>query len=300
MSNREARRQQSRQSRRSSTSYTSRRGSQGPSRGGGGGGGPSGFFNRPYVLLVAVLVIVLGAIVVFLAVRGDDAESEGLVESLAVARDDLPLDLQDGLKLGSDDAPIKMQQYEDFQCVFCLRYTADQEPGLVEEFVKDGTLQLEFKHFPILGTESVTSAVASTCAAEQNRFWEYHNELFVLQAEEDRFDDATLVGVASDLGLDLDAFETCRADPDTLALVDQHLVEGRAIGITGTPGFVINGRPLGSGSPTTMEGWQALFDQFLETPTPEGGEDASDTETPDAGEEEATATPAEADDAGNP
>ena len=279
MSNRQARRQQSRQSRRGA-SYSSRR-TRAPQPGGGGGGGGGGgsnFFSLPYLIGVVVLAVALGAVVVFLALGGGNSDEDELVASLEQAFVDLPLEMQDGRKIGSDDAPVKMVQYEDFQCPFCLRYTANQEPFLIEEYVKAGLLQIEFKHLPILGTESVAAAIGATCAAEQNRMWEYANRLFTLQARAGqhlgerlnigRFDESALVDVAVDLGLDEAAFATCQASASALDRVAQVRAEARSIGLGGTPSFVINGAPLQAGNPGSDEGWRTVIESFLAVPPP--------------------------------
>ena len=296
MSNRQARRQQSRQSRRGA-SYSSRR-TRAPQPGGGGGGGGGGgsnFFSLPYLIGVVVLAVALGAVVVFLALGGGNSDEDELVASLEQAFVDLPLEMQDGRKIGSDDAPVKMVQYEDFQCPFCLRYTANQEPFLIEEYVKAGLLQIEFKHLPILGQESVTAAVGATCAAEQNRMWEYANRLFTLQAQNGqdrnerlnigRFDESDLLTVAIDLGLDEAAFSTCQSSGAAIELVSQDQAEARAIGFGGTPSYLINGAPLQAGAPASNEGWRTVMNEFLGEDAPTG-EDA-------AGEVEATPTPDE-------
>ena len=197
-----------------------------------------------------------------------------LVEALDDAFDDLPLELQQGLALGDPDAPVTIVQFEDFQCPFCLRYTAEREPFLVDEYVKAGLVRIEFRNFPILGRESALAAIAGVCAGGQNRFWEYANRLFTLQAEAGqssnerlnvgRFAEDELLAVADDLGLDTDEFAECQASEEAIGVVDAHVRDGRQIGITGTPGFVINGRALAGGSPTTDEAWANLIDPLLD------------------------------------
>ena len=220
---------------------------------------------------------------IVLALR-DDGGDDVAVENLSVidqALADLPTEMQNGNKLGSDDAPVKLIQYEDFQCSFCLRYTLNHEPFLVEEFVKPGLLQIEFRHFPVVGIESETAARGAVCAAGQNRLFEYANRLFALQADEGfradqgAFSEAGLIEVASDLGLDTNAFQSCLADPDTLSAVANNLAAARGIGFTGTPSFVINGRPMHSW-PQTNDGWRELIENEIEAVTAEEEADAED------------------------
>jgi protein-disulfide isomerase len=302
MSNRQARREQSRQSRpaRQPGRSPGRQGPRAPS-GGGGGSSPSDFISRPYVIGIGALIVVLAAVLVIFAVNSGGGGDEDAAAALRTAKDELPLDMADGYFLGSADAPLTLTMYEDFQCPFCLRFTAEDEPAIVEEYVKAGKVRIEYQHYAILGAESVRAAVASQCAVEQDKFWEYQNALFTLQADEGqlsseklnagRFSDEKLKEFAGDLGLDTAAFATCLDSADTLATVQQQVTTAQQFGLRGTPSFLINGVPLG-GTPNSLDSWRALLDEQIdavENPSPTV--DASASETPaDSGTPEATAT----------
>ena len=274
MSNRQARRQQSRQARRQASTQRGRS-SGAPRPGGGGGGRGSNFLSWPYLIGVGLLAAALFGVVIFLALRGggdgdggNGAGGNADVAALNAARDDLAGIPQDGNALGAADAPVTLVQYEDFQCPSCLRYTVDYEPFLIEEYVKPGLLRLELRHFPVVGTESTTAARGAVCAAGQDRFWEYANRLFAIQAGDDfradqgAFDEPALTDLAGDLGLDEDAFAACLADPDTLSTVSRNDAAARAIGFRGTPSFTLNGNPL-QGAPGTEDTWRTLIDTAL-------------------------------------
>ncbi|MDE2933373.1 MAG: thioredoxin domain-containing protein [Chloroflexota bacterium] len=303
MSNRQARREQSRQARRQATSYRGGGRSRGSSQGGGdsggsgGGGGGRGanFLSWPFLVGVSLLAAVLLALVIVLALRngGDDGDAAVELSIIDQALADLPIDMQNGTKLGSDDAPVKLVQFEDFQCPHCLTYTLNIEPFLVEEFVKAGLVQIEFRHYPVVGRESVTAAVASECAAEQNRMFEYANRLFAKQAEEDFrpdqgvFTEENLVELAGELGLDTDEFAACQARPDALSPVARGQSAAQAYGFRGTPNFVINDLPV-QAPPQTIEAWREMIEDAIAAVTaedeaePEGaGEDE-----PDAGDDD--------------
>ena len=271
MSNRQARRQQSRQARRQATGQRGRS-SGAPRQSGGGGGRGSNFLSRPYLIGVALFAAALFGVVIFLAVRdgggGNGAANEN-VAALNDARADLEGIPRDGNVLGAADAPVTLVQYEDFQCPHCLRYAAEQEPFLVEEYVRPGLLRIEFRHFPVVGAESTTAARGSVCAAAQDRFWEYANRLFAIQAGEDfrrdggAFGEPALTALAGELGLDEGAFAACLADPATLGAVEDDHAAGREIGFQGTPAFVLNDAPLRQSAPGTEDSWRALIDAAL-------------------------------------
>jgi protein-disulfide isomerase len=295
MSNRQARREQSRQARRQATSYRggrSRDSSQGGGGSGGGGGGRgSNFLSWPFLAGVSLLAAVLLALVIVLALRnGGDDGAELTLSVIDQALEDLPTEMQNGDKLGSDDAPVKMIQYEDFQCPHCLTYTLDIEPFLVEEYVKAGLLQIEFRHLPVVGQESVSAAQGATCAADQNRMFEYANRLFARQAQDgfrpDRgtFSKEALIEVAGGLGLDTEAFDACLGHPDTLSAVAADQAAATAIGFRGTPNFTVNGQPV-QNPPGSTAGWAGLIDAAIEAATPEDEPEAPEDE-PEAPEDE--------------
>ena len=276
MSNRQARREQSRTTR---TSRTTPRGSRppvGPPRrgSGGGGGGGGNPLLQPFNLVVAAVIIgliaVLAGVIMF---GGSESDSDKAAKQLEVAAPKVPLELANGTKLGKDDAPIKLTQYEDFQCPFCLRYTSEDEPVLVEEYVKTGKVQIIYEHFPGLGFESVRAASASQCVADQNLFWKYHNLLFLTQAkagqldgekvQANRFSDDKLKQYAAQVGADPAKYDACVSADTHAQLVQDQQRRARSLGITGTPGFLINGQPIGSGAPSTLDAWRKLLDDAV-------------------------------------
>lgn len=220
------------------------------------------------MLALGAMVVAAIAVIALVIIFGGDDDGTDLAAAMEQSTADLPLDMANGTKLGSDDAPVKLVAFEDFQCPFCLLYTAEQEPEVVNELVKSGKIQLEFRHLPILGAESFNAALASQCAADQDKFWQYHHKLFLVQAEAKqypnertnvgRFSDDNLKKYAGELGLDQAQFNTCYDSREHLDLVTDQQREANSFGITGTPGFLVNGRPLGSGTPQGIEAWREL------------------------------------------
>lgn len=206
------------------------------------------------------------------------------VDALKAAEAALPRSLISGNKLGSDDAPLKMLTFVDFQCPYCLKFAATQEPTIIKEYVETGKLQIIAQMFPILGQESVLAAVGGQCAAAQEKFWDYYDGLYIAQAQlgqvsdeklnVGRFTRESLAGYATGDGIDAAAFADCLADPAMLAAVQDAVNTGRSFGITGTPGFVINGVSHGSGAPASLDDWRQILDDALRAgpaATPTGG-----------------------------
>ncbi len=299
MSNRQARRDQVRQrSNRPAPGTRAASGSRKPSSGGGGG---NGVMSGPFMLIVGAVVVALGIVLaIVILTGGSGGTSSEQVDKLDQASANLPLDLVDGAKVGSEDAPVKVTVFEDFQCRFCLDFTADQEGEVIEQFVKSGELQLEYRHLPLQGAESFAAALASQCAADQNMFWQYHNRLFRIQAENNhstapranvgRFTTESLKDIAADLGLDTAEFNSCFDNQDHLDTITDHERTARSFGISGTPGFLVNGQPLGTGAPTSIDAWRDLIDEVVgisATATAGAGSPTADA----SASPEATATP---------
>ncbi|MGE5596919.1 MAG: DsbA family protein [Hyphomicrobiales bacterium] len=202
------------------------------------------------------------------ASRGADAD--------ALRNLELPGDLSDGYFLGSPDAPVTLTVFEDFQCPHCLRFTLTSEPGIVEEYVRTGKVRFEFRNLPILGNESVLAAFGAECAAAQDRFWEFQQKLFLVQADAGqltdeqvdvgRFAPDKLAAIAEELGLDRAAFETCLRAPETSTAVTGQVRTARDLGLRSTPSFLVNGQPLTQGYPPDIANWRKLLDQAIAPP----------------------------------
>lgn len=305
MSNRQARREQAR------TTRTTRPNKPQQSQrrpGSGGGGGGSSIFSGGFMLVLAGFVVVAVVAVILVVIFGGSGGSSNtdLVAALEKHNADFPTDLAKGNKVGRDDAPVKIVEYEDYQCPFCLKYTANQEGDVINELVKSGKVQLEFRHLPILGNESVASAIASQCAADQDKFWQYHNLLYLTQAKAGqgdveknnvgRFADDKLKQFATDIGLDRTKFDSCFDNRTPLDNILQQQREANSFGITGTPGFLVNGQPLGTGTPNSIDDWKQVVtnvENALATQTAKAGQSPAATTSPSASPA-ATATPTKA------
>lgn len=183
-----------------------------------------------------------------------------------------PADLVDGKSIGKKDAKVVVEMYEDFTCSHCLEFTATSEAGIIENSVKTGLARIEFHYLP-LRQSSVGIMVAAECAANQGKFWQYQQKLFIAQAKADAkpqdqyaaamdtaFNDAALKQYATDVGLDTTKFNDCQANPqDAIAVIQKDLEASTNLGIRGTPGFVINGQYLANGYPANPADWKSLI-----------------------------------------
>jgi len=170
----------------------------------------------------------------------------------------------DPMALGEVDAPVVMLAYSEFQCPFCGKFARDTEPTLVEKYVEEGLLRIEWRDFPYLGPESTTAAQGGRAAAEQGEFWAYHEAMYAdqLPPNSGNLDEDYLAGVAEKIGLDVEEFRADLASQDARDGVARDFQEGQAIGVTGTPAFVINGVPVIGAQPTEV--FESTIEQAAE------------------------------------
>ena len=116
------------------------------------------------------------------------------------------------------------------------------EPKLYKEYVRDGTLRIEWRDFPYRGQESVNAAVAARSAQAQGKFWEYHDLLYENQAS--GYSDENLTSYAKEIGLDMKRFEDDYESARYAGLVQDDFRRGQSIGVNGTPTFLINDQVL--------------------------------------------------------
>lgn len=148
--------------------------------------------------------------------------------------------------LGNPNAPVTIVEFADFQCPFCGRHHTAVAPTIVQEYVETGKANYVYKHLAFLGPESVYAAAAAECAADQGKFWEYHDYLFTHQQGENQgaFTKDKLIAFGKEMNLDSAQFENCVNSDETVDRVRADTEEAQQFGVQSTPTFFVNGTPL--------------------------------------------------------
>jgi len=187
---------------------------------------------------------------------------EGVILPTPTPTPDRDFEKEEVQSRGDPNAPITMVEFSDYQCPFCLRYFQETLPQLLKDYVETGKVYYVFKDFPItqIHPQAIPAAVAARCAGQQDAYWEMHDKLF---EEQSRWNnnpnaDEIFAELAQDIGLDMDAFNACVADPAIVDQVNQNLAEGVAAGVQGTPAFFINGEFISGAQP------YSVFQQTIE------------------------------------
>lgn len=172
---------------------------------------------------------------------------------------------QDDPVRGDKNAPLTLVEFADYQCPFCgatsglneemvsymKKYDPKWEPlgtNLLKDYIDKGKVKLVYKDFAFLddGTEkgeSHLSAMAAHCAGDQGKYWEYHDSLYSHQNGENKgaFSLNNLIKFAQTLKLNTDQFKNCLESNKYLTKVKESTIEGRKLGVNGTPTAFLDG-----------------------------------------------------------
>jgi len=163
---------------------------------------------------------------------------------------------------GTADAPVTLVEFSDFHCPFCKRV----QPTLTQVLEKyPGKVRLLFRHLPLdaLHPQARNAAEASWCAQDQGKFWEFHDLLFA-NAPKAAQDD--LKHYAEQIDLDMKTFESCLSQNTHRDSIQRDIDEVTKLGMSGTPAFFINGRPLSGAQP--LEKFAQVIDEELALAVP--------------------------------
>ncbi len=144
---------------------------------------------------------------------------------------------------GSSDAEVTIIEFGDYQCPNCKKWFLNTKPDIVTDYIETGKANLYFVDLPFLGDDSLPASVATYCADEQGRYWDYHSYLYSNQREIDGgwADRSSLRDYAEILNLEEDIFAECMESGRHDDVVLQNMEMGIANGIKGTPSFIVVG-----------------------------------------------------------
>lgn len=148
--------------------------------------------------------------------------------------------------LGPEGAELTIVEFADFECP----YSKEAAAAVRTASAKYGDrVRVIYRHYPIesIHSSAMLSAQASECAAEQGKFWAYHDKLY-LEAPALRLSD--LVVYAVETGMDSRQFEKCLLDERYKMKVEEDVALARKAVLRGTPTFFFNGSRVDGAIPT--------------------------------------------------
>jgi protein-disulfide isomerase len=194
--------------------------------------------NRPSgrtVILAFAVAIAAAVALVAVALIGRSDSSAPPTATPVVDLTGIP---QDGGVLGSPDAEVTLVEWADPQCPACRAYTEEFFPTVVDEYVRPGTVNTEFRGFPFIGEDSVKAYRFLFAAGEQDKLWDLQEALYRNQGGENDgwvTDDLIRELASAIAGLDVDQLFADAESDDIVAETDGAEAAGQAAGIQGTP-----------------------------------------------------------------
>lgn len=194
----------------------------------------SGISARAETAMLVLAVACAGAVAFATGALGGDATP---------AAGDLPPDVvrltlpPQEMALGSATAPLTMVEFTDYQCPYCRRFQAEVWPKIKSHYIDTGKLRYIARDLPLeIHAAAAPAAEAAHCAGEQGKFWEMHAALLGGAAD---LGDGGIDRRARALGLDMARFDECVARHRYARVIAAHAEQADAVGINGTPGFVV-------------------------------------------------------------
>lgn len=161
--------------------------------------------------------------------------------------------------LGEKKAKVTIVEFSDYECPFCGRFHQQTLPQIRENYIKTGKVKLIYRDFPLgFHAQAQKAAEAAECAGEENKYYEMHDKLFTdgVQGGPESFKK-----FAADIGLNTAKFNDCLDSGKMAAETQKDQSDGAQYGVTGTPGFFINGQLVSGAQPYQV--FQQAIEQAL-------------------------------------
>ena len=199
--------------------------------------------NKQNTFLIPLAIIVAGGFVAAAVYFGTGSSSPTTAtntDNQNVEINLVPVTEKDHI-VGSRNAALVIVEYSDTECPFCKTFQ-----NTMKEIVQtyDGEVAWVYRHFPIaqLHTKAAKESEATECAAElggNQAFWKYLDKIFETTNSNDTLDPSELPKIATAIGLDVIAFNTCLWSGKYAELVKKSVEEAIKAGALGTPYSVI-------------------------------------------------------------
>lgn len=161
-----------------------------------------------------------------------------------------------GFPLGDENAPVTVVEFSSYNCSHCYTFNEDVSKDFISQYVDTGKVFFNYINIPSNNDGSLLAASASYCAADQEKFYDYKDQLFAYAAAPDGFSEENLINYAQTAGLNVDKFQKCLTNKKYANSYVQDVQYANQVNVTGTPTFLINGEKLVSSSeliPTVEE-----------------------------------------------
>jgi protein-disulfide isomerase len=159
------------------------------------------------------------------------AEAENLKRVIAERSEEI-LNDPDAPVGGNPAGDVTLVEFFDYNCPYCRKVA----PTVVELEEADPDLRLVYKEFPILGPGSEFAARAALASRNQGKYLPFHKALMKATAQ---VTEQSVMEIARAVGLDTEQLTADMQAPAIQDAIARNLRLANALGINGTPSFVI-------------------------------------------------------------
>lgn len=221
--------------------------------------------DKFWKITTVVLIVLLGFFLLRGGSNGNSPTGGGVAIGDTQPSPTVNIDMEelvdDDPFLGEDDAPVTIVEFSDYECPFCARFYQQTLPQIKSQYIDTGKVKLVFRDFPLsFHPQAEPAAIAANCAGEQGKYFEFHDQIFNNGGAAGK-SSVDYKKWAQELGLDVTKWESCLSDAAQRQEIQKDLQDGTAAGISGTPGFIINGQLVSGAQPFSV--FQQVIDAAL-------------------------------------
>jgi protein-disulfide isomerase len=138
---------------------------------------------------------------------------------------------------GSDQAPVVLVEFSDFECPYCTQFNKEVFPKLKAAYIDTGKVRFVSREYPLdFHPDAFNAALAARCGGAQDHYWQMRDLIIDNSAD---LSMSALEQEAQRLSLDTSKFRTCMKDDTSVAAIKRDVSDGQSIGVTGTPAFLL-------------------------------------------------------------
>ena len=171
--------------------------------------------------------------------------------------------------LGDPDAPVTIVEFSDYQCPYCRSFYNGAYKQIKEKYIDTGKVNFVYRDFPLdFHSGAIPAATAAECAREQEgdeMYYLMHDKIFegqnLLGQGTVEIPNESLFAYAQELDLDSSEFKTCFESGKYDDEINADYLVGQQLGISGTPGFILNGKRIEGAQP--FEVFEAAIETAL-------------------------------------
>ncbi len=217
--------------------------------------------HQKWMMILAVIQVVLVLVIAVHVNTIKEAVVSGEVAAAPTGGSDQPtapapsgepveVSIDDDAIKGDIDAPVTIIEFSDYECPFCARFYSQTLSQIEENYIDTGKVRLVYRDFPLSFHQNAQKAAeAAECAGEQDAYYDMHDKLFENQGSLSVSNYKTWAG---ELGLDQEEFDNCLDSGEMASEVQKDFSDGQQYGVTGTPGFFVNGVKISGAQPYSV------------------------------------------------